>query len=88
MDDAVIVHPLTPAQDLFEQPLQVRDVPLPVSELVQQASHGLLRQDVELLEECRICQLDREVVIEHQERLAYRPKDRGREISFGVDACR
>ncbi len=70
--DAVILHPLAPAQHLFEQPPQRRDVPLPVAELVQLAPDRLLAPDAELLEECGIGELDRETVVEHQERLGDR----------------
>jgi hypothetical protein len=85
---ATILHALVPAQDLLEQPPQLRDVPLPVGELVQRAADGVLASDLELFEESRIGKLDPETIVEHQQPLTNCGNDRRDGISLGVHGCR
>ena len=64
-----------------EQPAQIRDVPLPVAEVVEQLPLGVAGRDAEQPIEGRVRALHAQPPVEHEQRMAHRVDDRLGEVA-------
>ena len=69
MLDLVVLEAAVVRQDVLQEPAQLRDIPLPVAELVDEPALGFLRRDPEGLVERLVGRDHAEILIQHQERL-------------------